>query len=705
MEKVGNSILLSASDLVRHLNCEHLTGLDLAVANGCHVKPKVWEDPLAQILWKRGARHEQGYIDHLRWNGFTVTVIDGVGVDIEAVAQTREAMETGAEIIVQGAFRSGNWVGRTDVLRRVETPSSLGSWSYEVIDAKLARETKGGTVLQLCLYAELVAGVQGLRPVNCYVVTPHSEYRPQIYRMDDYGAYFRRVREALVRVVDSGEAERTYPDPVEHCGICRWQERCDWRRRQDDHLSLVAGATKVQIEELKRQGLDTVSALAAMPTPLAWKPSRGATPSYERIREQARIQVTGREIGKPVFELLPPVPDFGLACLPEPSEGDVFFDLEGDPFVGEGGLEYLFGYAFSKPDGSVAQTSDWALSRQEEKAAFERLIDFVIARLKVYPDLHIYHFAPYEPAALKRLMGRYATREQEVDFLLRSKRLVDLYSVVRNGLRASVESYSIKKLEPLYGYDRVTPLRDANLALAAVQGCLELDDLESIEDSDRTVVTAYNRDDCLSTLGLRDWLERCRASLIEHGTEVPRPKIPNGEPSELLSEQQKKISALIARLTADVPASVNERSAEQHARWLLAYSLDWHRREQKAVWWEYFRLRDLTADDLLDERAALSGLRFVGVTGATARAPIHRYSFQAQETEFRGDESLHNVGGGMLGTVHAISLEERWIDIKKRCDSANIHPEAVFAHKVIDADVLLARANWRLRRRSRHGGR
>jgi uncharacterized protein len=285
-------------------------------------------------------------------------------------------------------------------------------------------------------------------------------------------------------------------------------------------------------------------------------------------------------------------------------------------------------------------------------------------------------------------MGRYASREEEVDFLLRSKRFVDLYSVVRNGLRASVESYSIKKLEPLYDYERATALSDANMALAKVQASLELDDEEFIEDSDRRVVAGYNRDDCLSTLSLRDWLERCRASLIEQGTDVPRPEIPDGEPSEQLSERQRRINALIARLTTNVPADVNDRSAEQHALWLLAYSLDWHRREQKAVWWEYFRLRDLSADDLLDERAALSGLSFIGANGGTARAPIHRYSFPPQETEFRGDESLHNVGGGKLGAVHAISLEERWIDIKKRCDSANVHPDAVFAHKVIDADVL-----------------
>jgi uncharacterized protein len=393
MEKLGNSLLLSASDLVRHLNCQHLTALDIAVANASLATPRVWEDPLAQILWKRGARHEQGYIDHLRSSGLAVTVIEGVGVDNEAVARTRNAMNAAAEIIVQGAFRSNIWVGRTDVLRRIDTPSKLDPWSYEVIDAKLARETKGGTVLQLCLYAELVANVQGARPENCYVVTPHSEYEPQVYWIDDYGAYFRRVREGLTSAVARTDAADPYPEPCQHCDICRWQDRCDQRWRADDHLSLVAGR-EVQIEEPKRQGIDTVATLAAMPLPLDWKPSRGAALSYERMREQARIQIAGQQAGKLVFELLPVVPGFGLACLPEPSAGDVFFDLEGDPFVGEGGLEYLFGYAYATPNGSIVHTDDCSFSRDDEKVAFERFIDFVIARLKVYPDLHIYHTRP-----------------------------------------------------------------------------------------------------------------------------------------------------------------------------------------------------------------------------------------------------------------------------------------------------------------------
>src|SRR5207248_9897763 len=131
----------------------------------------------------------------------------------------------------------------------------------------------------------------------------------------------------------------------------------------------------------------------------------------------------------------------------------------------------------------------------------------------------------------------------------------------------------------------------------------------------------------------------------------------------------RKLHALVARLTEGVPADVEERTAEQHARWLLAYSLDFHRREDKALWWEYFRLSDLTADELLDERAALSGLTFVETVGGTAKAPVHRYSFPAQATELRGGEELRNVGGGKFGSLEKISHETRCVDIKKRKDT------------------------------------
>ena len=597
-------------------------------------------------------------------------------------------MRGGAPIIAQGALKAGRWGGRLDILRRVEKPSPFGEWSYEVIDTKLARETKGNTVLQICLYSDLLTDAQGYAPEFAYVVTPGSNFKPQEFRYSDYAAYYRRVRNSLEHAVENGVGGELYPEPRPHCEICRWRHRCDAKRRADDHLTLVAGISRSQIGELARHGVNTVAGLAMVPLPLPWKPEQGVVQSYERIREQAKLQVESRTSGAVLFETLTPLPGFGLARLPAPSKGDIFLDFEGDPFVEEGGLEFLLGYAFKDDAGGESYRAHWALSRADEKASFECFVDFVMERWAVHADLHIYHYAPYEPAALKRLMGRYATRQSEIDRMLRAGLFVDLYAVVRHAIRAGVESYSIKKLEPLYAFERTVGLPDVSAVLAKVQASLELGDFQGIGEEERAAVAAYNRDDCLSAWRLRDWLENIRSDLLVAGAVIERPAPQFGDAGEELVAWQQKIAALIERLTQDVPVDPAERSREQHARWLLAHTLDWHRRENKAAWWEYFRLSALSAEELLEERAGLSGLSFSGAVGGSEKAPLHRYRFPPQDTDLRGEEELRQVGGAKFGTIAAISLEDRTVDIKKRQDTANVHPEAVFAHQIVDAQVL-----------------
>lgn len=206
MKKVGATFEFSATDLVGHLNCHHLTALDRAVADGALSKPKVW-DPLLQILSERGAAHEQSYVEHLTEAGLDVVRIDGIDVTATAVAETHAAMQHGAPVIVQAALTHQGWNGRADILHRVETPSGLGGWSYEPIDTKLARETKAGAVLQLCLYADLLTNMQGLPPEYMHVVAPWSEFKPQQFRFADYAAYFRKAKRALVATAAASAAE------------------------------------------------------------------------------------------------------------------------------------------------------------------------------------------------------------------------------------------------------------------------------------------------------------------------------------------------------------------------------------------------------------------------------------------------------------------------------------------------------------------
>lgn len=685
MKKIYGVIQLSASDLVGHLNCSHLTELDLNVVSGALRKPKVW-DPLLEILRERGHRHEQELVQHLAEEGLASVTIDGVDITDDAVARTGEAMKGGADVIIQAALRHERWSGRADILRRVEKPSDLGEWSYEIIDTKLARETKAGSVLQLCLYADLLHRAQGVAPEFISVVVPWSNFEPQQFRYTDYAAYFRKAKAAIELATLDGAPPSRYPEPKEHCDICRWRKRCEAKRREDDHLCLVAGISKNQTSELQENGIATATALAAMPVPMPWKPNRGAPLAYERVREQARIQIESREAGELMYELLPVVPETGLCLLPEPSHGDIFFDIESDAFVGEHGLEYLFGYTCRDSEGNWIYTADWAFDREAEKLIFERFVDFVGARRKEYPDLHVYHYAPYEPGALKRLMGRYASRENEIDNLLRGRVLVDLFGVVRNAMRAGVESYSIKKLEPLYGFERKTRLPDANLALASLHAGLELGDPESISAEDRATVQGYNEDDCASTIALQEWLEARRQELIGQGTEVPRPDPGEDREQEERSEHQLAIQALIGRLTADVPVDVEERTPQQQARWVLAYLLEWHWREAKADWWEHYRLAELTTEELVDERKALSCLTFVETIDQTAKGiPTDRYRFAQQDTDIRGGENLRSAGGETFGNVVAINADELTVDIKKMVKTASVHPNAVYGLEIYNS--------------------
>lgn len=686
MRVLRDQVTLVASDLVGYLYCRHLTELDRAVATGVRAKPHVW-DPGLEILRERGLRHEQSYIEHLQANGLAVRTVDGVEVTRDAVTQTLAAMHDGIDVIVQGALSQGRWSGRVDVLKRVEVPSALGGWSYEVTDTKLARETKAGTVLQLCVYSDLLAEAQGRVPEYMHVVAPWSDFQPQSFRAADFAAFYRRTKRALEHAVE-GPATETYPDPKPHCEVCRWNETCEKRRRDDDHLSLVANASKLQITELNSRGVPTLAALAALPLPIIWKPDHGTVDAYVRVREQARVQLEARESKKPYFEVLPIAQGFGLARLPEPSEGDVFLDLEGDPFVGEHGLEYLIG-CWTQDDGLWTYRALWATSRNEEKRAFETFIDLIMARWKAHPTLHIYHYAPYEPSAFKRLMGRYLTREDELDQMLRARLFVDLFAVVRQGVRAGVESYSIKKLEPYYGYVRQTPLKEANQALLALQMQLELEATPVITEEVRSRIQSYNEDDCRSAEALRTWLEGLRAAEIAKGIDIPRPvPEPDGAPNPNVAEWLARVGAVFDRLATDVPVEPLERTEEQQARWLLANLLDWHRREVKVAWWEYFRLSDLSVDDLRDERAGLADLTFEGTVGGTAKAPIHRYRFPDQDADLHEGDKLRSLGGEHLGGIAAISLEHGTIDIKKRKDTAEFHPKALFAHEVIGGEVM-----------------
>jgi uncharacterized protein len=686
----SSSSMFSATDIANFLACRHTATLARAESKKEIAKP-FFKDPTVDLLRKLGLEHEHQYLRKLtETDGLSIAQIAIGGSWKDAVAETVQALRKGVDAVYQGTLLDAPWGGRSDFLIRVNTPSALGPWSYEVVEAKLARSTKATALIQLCFYSDLLARIQCVEPQWMHVVLGGTA-APERFQVQRYIAYFRRIRSEF----DGAWALETdtYPEPTEHCNVCSWFPLCNDRRRADDHISFVAGISRNQRKALAERGVSTVAGLAKFSLPPKPKIERIGGATLLRIREQARLQVQGREEGRLIYELLDGVEDGnGLAALPSPSSADMFLDLESNPYVLDQGLEYLIGVvtlSANSGDGPNYETL-WSFTRSEEKNAFESFIAKVMERWRRNPEMHIYHYAPYEPTAIKRLVGRHGMCVDEVDELLRAGIFVDLYRAVRQGVRASVESYSIKRLEPFYGFTRSVPLRDANFALQSYEAAMALEnDLGEISDLLKTI-EGYNRDDCVSALRLRDWLEDRRKELeAKVGRELPRPTAKSGEPGEKLTTRLQEVRQVMARLLAPLPADETEWTDEHRAIWLLAQMLEWHRREEKSAWWEYFRLCDLSDEELQEDRKALGGLVYLKEIGRVKRSTIHQYRFPPQDHAIkRGLEVRDPRTGKDAGEVVAIDERNRTIDLKRSTSSTAPHPTALIPYDIVDSTVL-----------------
>ncbi len=695
MRILDEALILSPSDLANFLTCRHRAGLDLAVVHKQLIRPAS-TNPYAAILQKHGEAHEQAYVESLRAQQLTVVDAGASG------AATLAAMKAGADAIVQARLEAAGFVGYADILRRVETKSDLGPWSYEAHDTKLARETKGGTMLQLSAYSDMLGAMQGLVPEQFHVVTPIAV---EPYRVADYAAYYRMVRTTMERELRAGHERLIadhYPEPVDACQLCVWARRCEATRRKDDHLSYIAGSGRTHRVELVAQGVPTLTAAADMPVPVTFKPARGARETYDRLGGQARVQHQQRTENRPIVEMLPIEEGAGLRRLPTPSPGDLFLDLEGAAFAREGGREYLFGaYGAYGAYGAKGQGANgagyhawWAIDDAQEKATFEEVMDLIGEAAKADPGMHVYHFNHYEPTAFKKLAGRYVTRVEALDELLRNERFIDLYPIVRQAVRAGVESYSIKQMEQYYGFTRQVALTNVREPLMAVEMALESHAVDTLATEIRDAVQGYNEDDCRSTQGLRDWLERLRRDAIAGGAECPRPEVEAKEAPGKTVALQQRAEAVRARILSSIPVEAADPGHPDHHQWLLAYLVDWHRREINAEWWEYFRLRDLPEEDLFDERKAVAGLTFVervgpviGKTGRATGSMIDRYTYPLQDIEIDEGDNLKLQVDAPFGEVLAHDRIARTLDIKKGKAAIDVHPRAAFAFDAFGTDV------------------
>lgn len=731
---VDGTLVHSASDLNAFSECLHLTALTRLVAERNPDAPTPsGPTEQARLLARKGDEHERRHLERLRatWGdrlvAFENRPLNTVAAWEKAERESVTAMAAGAEVIYQAAFFDGTFRGRTDFLRKVALPSRFGDWSYEVIDTKLALSAKPYFLIQLCNYSEHLARVQGVAPVRAAIVLGSGVERR--FAVDDYAAYYRELKASyLASVAARADA---YPFVVPHCDACVWYDRCARQRDEDDHLSIVANIRRDQIAKLEARGIATVAALATATDDA--RPNKLRAESFGVLRSQAaeqhRYRSARRANGSAAHSYTfrePPAPPppksartngarsagaigaadtsdatdvgetadtghagdadgnggskkYGFAHLTEPAPGDVFFDMEGDPMYRPGQpLEYLFGVYL--PDENEYRPF-WGRDFAEERIAFEAFVDSVVARRERSPDLHVYHYAPYEVTALKRLMGKYNSRGEIIDDLLRAGTFVDLYAVVRQSVFISQPSYSIKKVEALYGFTRNTVTKGGDDSIVMFESWLDDGNQATLDD-----IQKYNDDDCRSTFELREWLVGLRAERnaqlatpipwrVAHEARRSDAEIADAKKRDEKDAAKRELLALEERLLAGVKApntlaELRDMPEASRGRWLLGNLVGYHQREQKPEWWEHFHRLDF-AHELVDEdRKAIAELSLAGEIDGYKLSPRDQllvYTFRYPEQEHAlgpGDTPLDLATLKAAGPIVGIDLAARTVAIK-----------------------------------------
>ncbi len=670
----GN-LRISPSDLIVFLESEFASWMDRWLINGddagphaesvqnrkgsaaLKLQPIPDEDDLQTLLFaKKGTQHELAFLGKLKRLGKQIVEIDQGDPAFDG---TLGAMKDGADFIYQARLETAGFGGWADFLVKRDGASAIGPHHYEPWDTKLARSPKAHFIVQLCGYADLLEQVQGHRPTKFEIVLGDGT-RAQ-FRTNSYYYYYRELRLAFEEFLGNFDPSGP-PPPGLSREYGRWKTYAEGILEESDHLSVIANITRGQIRKIEEAGVSTASAFAN--SAINYVPGM-ASEVLEHLKTQAKLQIKSKEVGKPLYQVREADPSngkLGLMMLPSASPNDVFFDIEGFPMA-DRGLEYLFGAAHLE-SGKPEFSNWWAHDSNQEERAFEEFIDWAHARWSHDPTMHIYHYAAYETTAVRRLMGQYATREQEVDDLLRNKVFIDCYTIVRQSLIIGTPGYSLKDIEVLYGPKRSGEINTASGSVVAYAQWLESGESQDWQESAiLSSIREYNQADCESLTGLVEWLREVQLSSgIEYNSD-PAKDI-DSEP-DTRSERAEVL--LAERLISDVASGAIVDSEHRRIQELLAWLLEFHWREARPVFWRKFDRREMTERELVDDLDCLGAMQRTGKPpDKDKRSLVYQYTFDPdQDTKLEAGSGCFFAHDLAINTsIASIDREKGLVEIK-----------------------------------------
>lgn len=633
MHVYQGAIHYSPSDLTGFMESPFASWMDrYALAHPDWAIKKDPEDALMAALKQKGFEHEDTVTQDFLDQGLTLVKIAEANT-ADALSATQAAMQQAVDVIVQGRLAGAGFAGFADFLVKVPGSSQLGQYHYEVWDAKLSASVKPTFVVQLCCYADMLHSLQGRRPDRLVIALGQGTLAS--VKTDACFYYYQALKRQFMHMQNHFD-ERHMPDPADSKAWGNWSTFAEQWLEQTDHLLRVATITRGQIKKLQAAGIHTMQDLAESPL---GRVAGLSSARFQRLKAQATIQKQSADLPTPLFQILLPAAGekTGLALLPPHSDKDVFFDIEGFPLV-EGGLEYLWGCSYFDGQGVRCFKDFWAHNPTQEKDAFSAFILWVYARWQSDPSMHIYHYANYEIAACRKLMGRYGVCEAEVDQLLRNNVFIDLYKIVKSGLLLGEPRYSIKNVEHLYRPQRQTEVGSGGDSVVAYEAWRVAHGRGEQGDSwDSSAILAdirnYNIDDCESTQELVVWL---RQQQHLHNMSYC------GNSDIITPEVKPEIDARI-ELRESLLSRIQGPQVDPHMAKLtenLAWSLEFHRREAKPVFWRLFERLGLDEEELLDDLDCLAGCKLSPREPfkPTPRAKIlaYEYTFDVRQ-EFKGN--------------------------------------------------------------------
>lgn len=647
--------LLTPSKITAWLDCAHYLSLKHQVDDGAIAAPGSAFGSFAQLLADKGLLHETECLDTYLARGLSVLRVpdrDRGESFASWVSRVGNPLDQGYDVIYQMPFVHQGIRGIADFLIKVDDPD--GSISYEPVDAKLARaDAKPGHFLQLCFYADAIERMTGHRPRQMHLWLGSG--RLESLDVDAFAPYWRRIQAQLALVlaydVDPG---LTVPEPCGHCAFCEFSDVCTGQWRAADSLIYVAGLRSGDRGVMEAAGLATVAALAEGPASVD-----GIDPGrFGRLAQQAALQVEARLAGDdlpPPFRMIDsgddPTWGRGLEQLPEPDAGDVFLDFEGHPFwTPSDGLFFLFGLIAQDATGTWTYITWWAHDLEQEMAAVEGLIDYLDDRRSAFPGMHIYHYNHTERSALERLVSTHGIGEVQLRSMVATGRFVDLFAVARNAIQVGTESYGLKSLETLTGYQRGHDIDAGAGAVVSYETYMATGD-----EVELSLIAAYNEDDVRATRALRDWLVANRPS-----------DLPWRAAEVLLEVDAPELDGQVAALHAFGSGT------PEH---LLGDVLGYWRRE----WLAHLAPRLVRSQgdhaELMDQPDALAGLvpvglvERLGVKGNVLKIPAMRFSIPPQEAgDFHGDDSVLFAGpdgSPQYGSISALDVDAGVLDLMR----------------------------------------